>query len=151
MTTLSHLRALRDLALTHTENPALGMCGRTVEGVARCYLARVLSVVSTHPFDPVSFWPGCTAERQWDRRILDLTDSGTAHALLVALALAHGLDPGVGGSGVLWHHSQDTAWNIVVSDCGKLRLLRFGDVHIACEPNPIAALELAVKHTLEQS
>lgn len=71
---------------------------------------------------------------------LDLTDSGTACALLIALALFLGLDPGVGALGVMWYPSAE-GWclGFLGSDrCyksavfhGMIGLDRFQDWHYA--------------------
>lgn len=120
MITLADLRALLERALTHAENPAIvRLTDRTVEGLARAYLPRWL--------------PWVKESRE--------TDPGTAHALLVALALALGLDPGVGGVACAWFKRQLGGY-ILLSDSANWTF-------DAAEPDPFKALALAVRHLLE--
>ena len=100
MITLAHLRALLERALTHAENPAIvRLADRTVEGVARAYLPRWLPWVKEARETALMLeW----AVQVYGKATLDLTEPGTAHALLVALALTLGLDPGVGGLDCSW-------------------------------------------------
>ncbi len=184
MTTLSDLRALLERALVHAENPAIQRLPegeRTVEGLAGAYLPRRLhyfngatlrgephadsfdvayALAPTQPTD----WPTHDDVREKARikalsNRLDLTDPGTAHAVLVALALAQGLDPGVGGLACMWVRDEP-GWS-VVGERGDIRftdplaIRRRGDpaqitaVLVALEPDPIKALALAVRHVLE--
>lgn len=153
--TLAHLRALLERALTHAENPAIvRLTDRTVEGVARAYLPRDLWVTfADGPWRTLSAVKYAAAHP----RDLDLTDLATRSALLVALALALGLDPGVGGVGVRWMRFM-TAWQLEAGDRFYLFLppTRTGDDElgreapaVAAEPDPIKALALAVLHILE--
>lgn len=161
---LAHLRALLERALTHAENPAivrLTESERTKERLAGAYLPRRISVPGREggclTADYVGY--GVSSLR------LDLTDPGTAHALLVALALALGLDPGVGGVGVRWARSGG-AWSInadrwvvfgpaetrspddrIETDLPDVALVEAPTV--AAEPDPRKALVLAVLHVLE--
>lgn len=143
MITLADLRALLERALTHAENPAIvRLTDRTVEGVARAYMGRGVWIT-------VQGWTGCERpvkyhywhDRPYVDAVLDLTDPGTAHALLVALALALGLDPGVGGVACAWFKRQLGGY-ILLSDSANWTF-------DAAEPDPIKALALAVRHVLE--
>lgn len=170
MTTLSDLRALLERALTHDENPAIvRLTERTVEGVALAYLGRgVWITVQDHGYvgfeQPVKYY--YWHDRPYVDAVLDVPDAGTAHAAVVALALALGLDPGVGGVSCLWEHAGE-CWMLTTSE----RTIVFepedeehgiaaGDVTFAClswicaptvalEPDPIKALCLAVRCILE--
>ncbi len=173
MTTLSDLRALLERSLVHADNPAiLRLPERTVEGLARAYLPRIIYVkrtdgrveqLSTEPALKVAADVFHPCYSQWLGWVLtdsiDLTDPGTTHALLVAWALALGLDPGVGGLACMWVRDEP-GWSIVV-ERGDIRftdplaIRRRGDptqitaCHVAREPDPIKALALAVRHVLE--
>lgn len=181
MITLADLRALLERALTHAENPAIvRLTDRTVEGVARAYMGRGVWIT-------VQGWTGCERpvkyhywhDRPYVDAVLDLTDPGTAHALLVALALALGLDPGVGGIGCSWRPDgpgwrlEGVAATLAQRGCvwfeqrdqdqlddatdpgggdGPLETAHTLFLHaptIAAEPDPIKALALAVRHVLE--
>jgi hypothetical protein len=157
MITLTHLRALLERALTHTENTAIvRLTDRTVEGVARAYLPRWLPWVKESRETALMLeW----AVQVYGKATLDLTDPGTAHALLVALALALGLDPGVGGVGVSWTRDGELAW--VLSAGWASYTFTSIKVHavfaswldtptVAAEPDSIKALALAALHVLEQ-
>ena len=150
MITLVHLRALLERALTHTENPAIvRVVDRTVEGLARAYLPRTIwrswdtddsgDYPTLHDVDNAG--PDRMGEEWASRRTLDLTDPGTAHALLVALALALGLDPGVGGLACAWF-KRTLGGYILLSDSTNWTFER-------AEPDPLKALTLAVRHVLE--
>lgn len=104
------LRRLLDLALTHTANPALARLPddqRTVAGLARAYVP--WSLYLHHP-GQVSFcvrvehalWTDGAFSALLPTMLLDLHDPGAANALLIALALAHGYDPGEAALGVSW-------------------------------------------------
>lgn len=158
--TLDMLRALLERALTHTDNPATL---RLPEGVATAYLARKIEMMSPigrggwrAPWSVVGLL-GESPDESGDWR-LDLTDPGTAHTLLVALALALGLDPGVGGLGVRWTRFS-TAWQLEAD--GFNRFYRFmpptrsgddaqgcGAPLVAAESDPVRALALAVAHVV---
>ena len=162
MITLAHQRSLLERALTHTENPAIvRLTDRTVEGLALGYLPRTVwrSWVHDGPedFRTVDDMRSAVHVDWAGRRTLDLTDPGTAHALLVALALTLGLDPGVGGLGVQWTRFM-TAWQLEAGDRFYLFLspTRTGDdelgreaATVAAEPDPLKALVLAALHVLE--
>ena len=169
MITLAHLRSLSERALTHTENPAIvRLTDRTVEGVARAYMGRGVWItvqgggyVGFERPIKYHYWH----DRPYVDAMLDLTDPGTAHALLVALALALGLDPGVGGLGVRWG-ALGGAWSVnadrwvvfgpaetrspddrIETDPPDVALVEAPTV--AAEPDPIKALALAALHVLE--
>lgn len=159
--TLADLRALIGEALTHTENPAilrLPEKERTVEGLARAYLPRTLwwsypSERSGRRSETTGLMEeeGLRDDPEHDRgvRLLDLADPGTSHTLLVALALGMGLDPGVGGIGVMWERFDvaDPCWILHTSG---MCIFRATDAPaVANEPDPIRALEAAVRHVLE--
>lgn len=157
MITLSDLRALLERALTHDENPAIvRLTERTVEGVARAYLPRVLSIANYVVFDHTAYTDRALDERSsYGCDGIDLTDPGTAHAVVVALALALGLDPGAGGLGVRWWRRP---WGWLLEAETERR--RFGSVKVAdpdnvvaplvaLEPDHIKALCLATRHILE--
>ena len=143
--TLDMLRALLERALTHTDNSAilrLPEGERTVEGVATAYLPRV--VWSQRTSDGRI---GRNLTRHVVRRLghltwytFDLTDPGTVHALLVALALALGLDPVVGGLGMSWS-KRDLGGYILCSRSGN----RTFEI---TAPDDVAGLALAVRHVL---
>ena len=138
MITLTDLRALLDRALTHAENPAIvRLTDRTVEGVARAYLPCVVCF-SDGTDDRLQ---RCLHYGTSVDDALNLTDPGTAHALLVALALALGLDPGVGGVACAWFKRQLGGY-ILLSDSANWTF-------DAAEPDPFKALALAVRHLLE--
>lgn len=144
--TLADLRALTERALTHTENPAilrLPERERTVEGLDHAHQPRILSFMRPNGFREKPDWMNGNSAWQigGEGWTLDLTDPGTAHALLVALALGMGLDPGVGGLEVTWSR-RDNGGYILCSRSGN-RTFDF------TEPDPIRALELAVRHVLE--
>ena len=139
MITLADLRALLERALTHAENPAIvRLTDRTVEGVARAYLPRWLPWVKESRETALMLaW----AVQVYGKATLALTDPGTAHALLVALALALGLDPGVGGLACAWF-KRTLGGYILLSDSTNWTFER-------AEPDPLKALTLAVRHVLE--
>ena len=168
MITLTHLRALLERALTHTTNPAilhLSEGEHRAEGVARAYLARKIEMMSPigrggwrAPWSVVGLL-GESPDESGDWR-LDLTDPGTAPALLVALALALGLDPGVGGLSVRWvRNTHNGDWHL----CAVGDMATFAETDedpyatgatlraptVAVEPDPVRALALAVAHVLE--
>lgn len=165
MITLAHLRSLLERALTHTANPAIvRLVDRTVEGVARAYLPRWMPWGTEAGETPTMIeW----SDQVYRKATLDLTDPGTAHALLVALALALGLDPGVGGLEVKWGRMMD-ARTVFGSDanprymdyalfspsllrsemlCGRQYLAA---PIVAAESDAIKALALAALHVLER-
>lgn len=169
MTTLSTLRALLDLALTHPDAPALlrlPVDQRTMEGLARAYLPHDVRL-DTDPTGKSEhrnrFTEGVAALLRWGTwptTPLDLTDPGTACALLVALALALGLDPGPLGLGVSWYRYH-SGWCLEGSIGGYRRTRVFhniegaGEHHgwryapaIAAEPDDARALSLAATHLL---
>lgn len=164
MTTLADLIAL--LNRCPADNPAilrLTESERTVEGIAKAYLPR-------------NIWSRWICDGRLSRNLtgrvvkrlghvtwcaLDLTDPGTAHALLVALALALGLDPGVGGLGVRWTHHDlgDEEWWCLPGPGAEYWAFTSTTMYttarsihaptVAFEPDPIKALCLAVRHVLE--
>ena len=171
MIPLTDLRALLERALTHAENPAIvRLTDRTVEGVARAYLPRSIWFDSAPDLGPDGTHSphrnvfndrlvGCFRFHTWMTLPLDLTDPGTAHALLVALALALGLDPGVGGLDCSWSFINGNGWIAATS----IRGVAFGPFKrasgtqvqhinaptVAAEPDPLKALTLAALHVLE--
>lgn len=143
MPILSDLRRALDQALTHTSNAAilrLPESERTVEGLARAYLPRTIYLLAV---DGQSYrgatLPGLL--QRWEIIApppLDLTDPGTRYAVLVVLALALGLDPGVSVLEVTWSR-RDNGGYILCSRSGN-RTFDF------TEPDPIKALALALLH-----
>jgi hypothetical protein len=163
MITLAHLRSLLERALTHTENTAIArLTDRTVEGVARAHLPRWLPWVKESRETALMLeW----AVQVYGKATLDLTDPGTANALLVALALALGLDPGVGGVGCMWGRcGTHGRWELVTFGGYRMVFMAQRSGHtsersrirhlfaptVAAEPDPIKALALAALHVLEQ-
>jgi hypothetical protein len=157
MITLTHLRALLERALTHAENSAIvRLTDRTVEGVARAYLPRWLPWVKESRETALMLeW----AVQVYGKATLDLTDPGTAHALLVALALALGLDPGVGGVDCRWRRHREPAWCLdggeqvvwfTSAPMSAPSRWAFYAPTVAAEPDSIKALALAALHVLEQ-
>ena len=162
MITLAHLRALLERALTHTENPAIvRLTDRTVEGVARAYLPCIVCF-SDGTDDRLQ---RCLHYGTSVDDALDLTDPGTAHALLVALALALGHDPGPMALEVMLSRIDQPArrvngeqedpifgWFLYTTDGGRAYYNDAEDLAVcavAAEPDPIKALGLAVLHVLE--
>ena len=153
--TLAHLRALLERALSHTANPALLRLPegeRTVLGLCLNYIGGEVAVL-------------LLAKRAGERRWANLSEPMRARAVVVALALALGLDPGVGGLGVRWARSGG-AWSVnadrwvvfgpaetrspddrIETDLPDVALVEAPTV--AAEPDPIKALTLAVLHILE--
>lgn len=164
MITLAHLRSLLERALTHAENPAIvRLVDRTVEGLAGVYLPRTVwrSWVHDGPedFRTVDDMRGAVHVDWAGRRTLDLTDPGTAHALLVALALALGLDPGPLALRISWHPGTTSLgeryWRL--SNNTEARTFfewsqvdgDFTAPNVAVEDDDGKALSLAVLHVLE--
>ena len=175
MITIAHLRALLDRALTHTANPAilrLPEAERTVEGLAMAYLARrIYWLRADGVTDETCHAATLSALRCWGTVVstrLDLTDPGTAHALLVALALALDIDPGMSVVAVGWgdvacdkaalYDSLISGWGLFV---GGRRCAGWVPPDwkptwtpytvaptVAAEPDPLKALVLAVLHVL---
>ena len=161
MITLTDLRALLDRALTHAENPAIArLTDRTVEGVARAYFPRTAHTNN----GAIGVGYALGKLDVYAREVLDLTDPGTTHALLVALSLALGLDPGVGGVGCMWGRCGTYGrWELatlggyrtIVMDrrsghtAERSRIRHLFAPSVAAEPDPIKALALAVRHVLE--
>lgn len=164
--TLSHLRRALDRAPTHPENAAivrLPESERTVEGLARAYLSRDLWLTfADGPWRTLSAVKYATAHP----RDLDLTDPGTCHAVLVALALALGLDPGPAGLCAAWRPLRAGS-TLPAPRCGwwlstvdeAVYYVTAADTTgdddeivsdaIASEPDPIKALAAALLHTVE--
>jgi len=156
---LAHLRRALERGLT--TNPTLLRLPeqeRTVGGLAWAYLPREVfafiddEAAPHHPPGLAYSPPGVL------RRPLDLTDPGTVHAVLVALALALGLDPGVMGVGASWGRFGAKAWwlegdsdaAIFVSEGASASSWRVVMAPaVAMEPDPINALTLALLHVLE--
>lgn len=158
------LRALLTRALTHASNPAiLRLPERSVEGVARACLARGLWLTTpdvgwTGHKRPEMYWrPGDVEPVD---AILDITDSGTARAVTVALTLANGFDPGPLGmlccltrelSG--WGLHGVDGWVLFTSDTPVRsthdRRIEVYAPAIASDLDPVRALILAVHHVLE--
>lgn len=170
MITLAHLRSLSERALTHTENPAIvRLTDRTVEGVARAYMGRGVWItvqgggyVGFERPIKYHYWH----DRPYVDAMLDLTDPGTAHAALVALALALGLDPGPAGLCVAWRPLYATeadgrrrcGWWLSTVDEAVYYVTAADttgdddevvDEAIAAEDDPIKALVAALLHTVE--
>lgn len=169
MTTLSDLVSL--LTRCPADSPAmlrLPESERTVVGLAKAYLPPHLfvrregAVRDRVYIDTMDlFWRGT-----YMADVLHVETVGIGHAVVVALALALGLDPGVGGVSCLWEHAGE-CWMLTTSE----RTIVFepedeehgiaaGDVTFAClswicaptvalEPDPIKALCLAVRCILE--
>lgn len=132
------LRALQQ-ALTHPSNPAilrLPESERTVEGILRAYLPGSISQRLNGRWFPVNV--ECITRGGLHGEPLDLSDPGTACAVLVVLALALGLDPGVSVLEVTWSR-RDNGGYIHCSRSGN-RTFDF------TEPDPIKALALALLH-----
>ena len=155
--TLDMLRALLERALTHTDNPAilrLPEGGRTVEGLMIAYLGEeVWTIMEWADVDDVRATISAMA---WRSRSV----SFRSRALLVALALALGLDPGVGGLSVRWvRNTHNGDWHL----CAVGDMATFAETDedpyatgatlraptVAVEPDPVRALALAVAHVLE--
>ncbi len=173
MTTLSDLRALLERAFVHGDNPAilrLPEGERTVEGLARAYLARWVSPVERRYVQalPVAELVGDEDDMKSSdgQIVLRLTDPGTAHALLIALALSHGHDPGQMALEVMLSRIDEptrrindeeqedpvVGWFLYTADGGRSYTDDDEDpavCAIAREPDPIKALCLAVRHVLE--
>ena len=108
---LADLRRLLDLALT-TDGPtpiALARLGGevTIGKLARAYLPHWLPLtwapgvgIDTTDRGPYHLPAMLVAMHQNGAQTLDPTDPATCHAVLVALALSYGLDPGPMGCGV---------------------------------------------------
>lgn len=152
MTTIGDLADLLEMALTHTSNPALRRIKdrATIIDIAREYLPRTVWMDEPHrraELD-VTLEVLTQGEERDGTRPLDLTDPGTAHALLVALTLAMGRDPGEGGLGVSWYRTRSGAWRL---DPGS----DLGDAPdevpapmVVTETHPVRALEQAVAYVL---
>jgi hypothetical protein len=154
-TPLADLRRLLEGALTRG-GPAIDrLPERTVEALATAYLPRSLSALDGeralhyHAVHMLLWWSGI--ER------LDLTDPGTTRAILVALALYLGRDPGEGALGVAWCPVDDGFQLSASRVC--VRFMSAEHPHgwygrtvfaptVAAEPDPIRALALAVAHVL---
>jgi hypothetical protein len=138
MITIAHLRALLDRALTHTANPAilrLPEAERTVEGLIIAYLGEeVWTIMEWADVDDVR---ATISSMAWRSRSAPFR----SRALLVALALALGLDPGVGGLGVSWTKRENGGY-ILCSRSGNrtFEIIALDDM---------AGLALAVAHVLE--
>lgn len=169
--TLSHLRSALARALTNPENAALARLPeseRTVEGLARAYMPRYVTLEGdvSPPMQRALSWSDLT-RAMWP---LDLTDPGTAHAVLVALALALGLDPGPAGLCAAWRPLYATEadgrrrvgwWLSCDGDGDAVYFLAAADAlgdddevvdeAIAAEDDTIKALAAALLHTLEAS
>lgn len=156
MPTLSDLRRALDQALTHLSNPAilrLPESERTAEGILRAYLPGSISQRLNGRWFPINVENITRGGLHGEP--LDLSDPGTAHAVVVALALALGLDPGVGGLAVRWWRRP---WGWLLEAETERR--RYGSVKVAdpdnvvapsvaLEPDHIKALARAVRHILE--
>jgi hypothetical protein len=160
-TPLADLRRLLDGAPTRG-GPAIDrLPDRAVEAMAKAYLPRSIWLHNMMgPWETAAI----TAYTPRAARVtytLDLTDPGTAHALLVALALYLGLDPGEGALEIGWRPIREGGWLIDVEDGHSVVWFHAGqhvdDVvqpqdfcapTVAAEPNPVRALALAVAHVL---
>ena len=137
--TLADLRSLLDLALTHTANPALlrePEANRSVVGLASIYLGEDVARELQMDRDRA------VAEVLWRS---SQTRQGHARITLTALALAKGYDPGPAALGVSLTRSS------MLSATGGWWLSTDDEdcwLDIA-EPDPVAALVLAVAHVLE--
>lgn len=168
--TIMDLRRLLERALLHADNEAIRRLpgdGRTVAGLAGAYLPYGVRVIVTiaagrswaeQTYTQTASLVAWLAEPS-EQSVLDLTDPGTAHALLVALALALGLDPGEGALGVRWRRRVDhLRWELTALDDGVVvfttdtasteRHHRRHAVEVAAEPHPVRALVLAVRRVL---
>lgn len=138
MTTLRQLRALLEMT---PDGPARQRAGGTVEGVARAYLPPSVwkppALIPPHGMART----GRQVQADWDAFRLDLTDPGTAHALLTALSLAKGYDPRPAALSVSWTRR-------TVGDAYILCTTTGNWLFDVLEANPVAALELAVAHVL---
>ena len=158
MITLAHLHALMERALTHTENTAI----RRLNGaMIESYLSRTIH--TSH--GALGMLQAMDKPDVYALEVLDLTDPGTAHALLVALALALGHDPGPMALEVMLSRIDQPArrvngeqedpvfgWFLYTTDGGRAYYNDAEDLAVcavAAEPDPIKALGLAVLHVLE--
>ncbi len=146
--TLDMLRALLERALTHTDNSAilrLPEGERTVEGLMIAYLGEeVWTIMEWADVDDVRATISAMA---WRSRSVPFR----SRALLVALALALGLDPGVGGLHPCWTRDEDRGWWTLWSGPGSLDIRDFTPRTypiVAAEPDPVRALALAVAHVV---
>lgn len=157
MITLRDLRRALEQALTHTSNPAilrLPESEQTIEGLARAYLPRTIwrawgsDESEDYPtlHDVNNAGSNRMGEEWASRRVLDLSDPGTAHAVLVVLALALGLDPGVGGLGVMWERFDRSEPCWILHTNGMHYFALSNAPSVAREPDPIKALALALLH-----
>lgn len=146
-TTLADLRRLLEGALERG-GPAIDrLSERTVEALARAYLPRSLSALDGeralhyHAVHMLLRWSG-------DER-LDLTDPGTTRAILVALALYLGADPGAMGVGCAMVPFGD-GWYLFCErpNGAGPGMSKIEGVAVAAEPHPVKALALAVAHVL---
>ncbi len=153
--TLDMLRALLERALTHTDNSAilrLPESARTVEGLMIAYLGEeAWTIMEWADVDDVRATISAMA---WRSRSVPFR----SRALLVALTLAMGLDPGVGGLDVCWARLTPNGWTVQQFARG----VTFNDhwrapggvmQHkcaplVAAEPDPVRALALAVAHVV---
>jgi len=161
---LTNLRTLLARAPAGAGNPALlrlPKSERTVEGLARAYLPREIWSVVANGIEAVRPALILDVDLFMDEigdRAIHVHEVATGQALLTALTLSLGRDPGVGGLGVLWCRMDDTSYRL-----GSLS----GDIYftqhewiangrdhlyaptVAAELDPIKALVLAVGHVLE--
>lgn len=100
-----HMHAALTRALGHdaADNPAIGRLAepdRTLQGLAKAYLPRVWTLSTGRPF-----WRAENTRTTLmldSEAALDLTDPGTVRAVLTALVLERGGDPGPCGLAASW-------------------------------------------------
>ena len=158
---LADIQRLLDLALT-TDGPtpiALARLGGevTIGKLARAYLPHWLPLtwapgvgIDTTDRGPYHLPAMLVAMHQNGAQTLDPTDPATCHAVLVALALSYGLDPGPMGLDVALRRDDD-GWTIYTTEGwvyggtgDKIGLLHIPADHIA------AALTAMVRHRLAE-
>lgn len=161
--TLNDLRRLLEGALKHDDNPAvlrLPESERTVEGVVRAYLPQ--SLRARDGARSLHYYTSHMLLRWSGTECVDLDDPGTAHAVLVALALYLGLDPGEGALGCAfvlergkWELHGSIGWCMFLAEEPVRSRSRDTDRRIevlapevAAETNARKALALAVRRVL---
>lgn len=167
--TLQDLRCLLEGAIKHADNPAIQRLpeeARTVEGLVRAYLPRHISIKGfVYPIDTTMLldladekWP--TWATEWRAKSLDLSDPGTTHAVVVALALFLGLDPGEASTEVRWLPMNKVdgshyGWWVGAFEASFDFIVDVAEFHdeieapeVAAEPDARKALALAVKRVL---
>lgn len=169
---LTNLRTLLARAPAGAGNPALlrlPKSERTVEGLARAYLPREIWSVVANGIEAVRPALILDVDLFMDEigdRAIHVHEVATGQALLTALTLSLGRDPGVGGFGVRWTRVNGMAgpgsggWcltplglhtQIFFAGPASFRWasVRLAAPIVAAELDPIKALVLAVLHVLE--